>query len=109
MDRDNSTKQMFKGNWTCGSCGGSINELPFEPDPARVGSLKCRDCHSKSRDSRGDRNNNRNFGPKNQGPRQMFQGNWTCGSCGGSINELPFEPDPARVGSLKCRDCHRNS
>jgi len=42
-----------------------------------------------------------------QGDRQMFQGNWSCGQCGGSITELPFKPDPEREGSLKCRDCHR--
>lgn len=39
--------------------------------------------------------------------RQMHQGNWTCGECGGAITELPFEPDPARLSQLKCRDCHR--
>ena len=44
-----------------------------------------------------------------QGPRQMFSGNWTCGTCGGPITELPFEPDPNRLSSLKCRDCHRKS
>lgn len=46
-------RQMFTGNWTCGTCGGSITELPFEPDPSRLGTLKCRDCHRKSRDERG--------------------------------------------------------
>ena len=46
-------RQMFSGNWTCGTCGGAITELPFEPDPSRLGTLKCRDCHRKSRDERG--------------------------------------------------------
>lgn len=45
----------------------------------------------------------------NQGPRQMFTGNWTCGTCGNPITELPFQPDPARLGTLKCRDCHKKA
>ena len=40
-------------------------------------------------------------------PRQMFQGDWTCSQCGTAITELPFEPDPARLDQLLCRDCHR--
>lgn len=47
-------RQMFTGNWTCGTCGGAITELPFEPDPSRLGTLKCRDCHKKSRQDRPD-------------------------------------------------------
>lgn len=46
----------------------------------------------------------------NQGgfePRKMFKGNWACAQCGKEITELPFEPDPARLGQLLCRDCHR--
>ncbi len=54
------------------------------------------------RDDRNDRGGS-------QGPRQMFKGNWTCGSCGAAITELPFEPDPSRLGTLKCRDCHRKA
>lgn len=38
---------------------------------------------------------------------QRFQGNWKCSKCGVAITELPFEPDPARVSELLCRDCHR--
>lgn len=44
---------------------------------------------------------NRNFGP-----RQMYQGNWTCAKCGATITELPFEPDGTRP--IYCRDCHRS-
>ncbi len=40
-------------------------------------------------------------------PRPMFEGNWTCSKCSGAITKLPFEPDPARLGQLLCRDCHR--
>ena len=39
--------------------------------------------------------------------RKMYQGNWKCAKCGASITELPFEPDPSRIDSLQCRDCHR--
>lgn len=45
-------RKMFKGEWKCAECGTDINELPFEPDPARLGELKCRDCHRKSRPQR---------------------------------------------------------
>ncbi len=34
----------------------------------------------------------------------MFQGNWTCSTCGKAINELPFEPRSS--AGLTCRDCH---
>lgn len=95
MDSD---RKMFQGNWACGTCNNPITELPFEPDPSRVGQLKCRDCHQKSKDAGG-----------NSGPKQAFSGNWACGSCGNVITELPFEPDPSRVSDLKCRDCFKNS
>lgn len=39
--------------------------------------------------------------------RKMYQGNWKCSKCNGDITELPFEPDPARLEQLLCRDCHR--
>lgn len=34
----------------------------------------------------------------------MFQGNWKCSQCGGTISELPFEPRSEQ--GLRCRDCH---
>ena len=34
-------------------------------------------------------------------------GNWTCSKCQGRIDELPFPPDPNRLGQLLCKDCHR--
>jgi CxxC-x17-CxxC domain-containing protein len=37
----------------------------------------------------------------------MFQGNWTCSSCGAAIGELPFEP--RSTTGLMCRDCHSKS
>ena len=41
--------------------------------------------------------------------RKMFQGDWKCSKCGSAITELPFEPDPARLGQILCRDCHRQA
>lgn len=34
----------------------------------------------------------------------MFQGNWTCSTCGKPITELPFEPRSS--AGLTCRECH---
>lgn len=33
----------------------------------------------------------------------MYQGNWKCSSCGGTITELPFQP--RSESGLTCRDC----
>ncbi|HQA95957.1 MAG TPA: hypothetical protein PLN18_01130 [Candidatus Colwellbacteria bacterium] len=52
---DNAPRQMFKGDWKCSKCGAPITELPFEPDPSRLGSLLCRDCHRERRNSFGGR------------------------------------------------------
>lgn len=97
-------RKMVQGNWQCSQCGNQITELPFEPDESRLGQLLCSECHKAKRGSfdRGDRGG-RSFG----GERQMFKGNWNCSQCNAAITELPFEPDPSRVGQLLCRDCHR--
>jgi len=34
----------------------------------------------------------------------MYQGNWTCSGCGGTITELPFEP--RQTSGLTCRPCY---
>lgn len=47
------SRPKFQGDWTCGKCGTKITELPFEPDPARLANLLCRDCHRAKRDSFG--------------------------------------------------------
>jgi CxxC-x17-CxxC domain-containing protein len=87
-------KQKFQGNWSCGKCGASITELPFEPKPDRLGDLKCFDCHKKTRESR-----------DNSGPREMHEGNWACSMCGKAITKLPFKPNSTE--GLKCVDCFR--
>lgn len=103
MAFNDNPRQKFTGNWTCSKCGASITELPFEPRADRINELSCFDCFKKTRPQNNFRRNN------NSGPRQKFQGDWTCSSCGGKITELPFEPDPARISNLKCFDCHKNS
>lgn len=50
-DRGGFQRKMYQGDWKCAECGAEIKELPFEPDPARIDQLKCRDCHRKSRPS----------------------------------------------------------
>lgn len=54
-----------------------------------------------------------NYGGGNRGggfaPKPKIQGNWVCGTCGAPITELPFEPDPNRLNTLKCFDCHKKS
>lgn len=45
-------KQMFDvsdKNIKCCDCGAEIKQLPFNPDPERVDSIKCFDCIKKSR------------------------------------------------------------
>jgi len=46
------------------------------------------------------------FAPR--APRQMVDVsamNITCSVCGAPIKELPFNPDPNRLNTLKCRAC----
>ncbi len=48
------------------------------------------------------------MGPRRQwAPRQWTEGDWTCSKCGAKITRLPFNPDPNRLGSLLCKDCHQ--
>ena len=35
----------------------------------------------------------------------MFEGNWKCSGCGGTITSLPFEPRSEE--GLTCRDCYQ--
>jgi DNA-directed RNA polymerase subunit RPC12/RpoP len=36
-------------NIKCCECGAEIKELPFNPDPARLDQIRCRDCMRKRR------------------------------------------------------------
>ncbi len=91
---DNEDRKMFQGEWKCGTCDGAITQLPFEPDPSRLGGLKCSDCHKKGAD--------------NNSEKKMFKGEWKCSKCSGEITQLPFEPDPSRTDGLVCFDCYKN-
>jgi len=51
-------------------------------------------------------------GYQNRPPRQMVDVtamNIKCADCGAAITELPFQPDPNRLTTLRCRDCLRKS
>mgnify|MGYP002632626854 CR=1 FL=1 len=41
--------------------------------------------------------------------KPKYQGNWSCGKCGGAISELPFEPKQDRLAELTCFDCHKKA
>lgn len=105
-NRSYTPRPMVKGSWKCAECGKEITELPFEPRPDSLDSLKCRDCFKSSRPERGQGGGRFH---SDRGERKTYSGNWTCAECGTSITELPFMPDPSRVGALKCRDCHRKT
>ncbi len=45
--------------------------------------------------------------PVTPGERKMFSGDWKCGTCGGAITQLPFEPRSTE--NLKCLDCFKAS
>jgi hypothetical protein len=67
---DRAPRQMFQGDWKCAECNAAITELPFEPDPSRVDTLKCRECHKKSMPRRSFGGGNRNFGGGDRGGRR---------------------------------------
>lgn len=51
-------------------------------------------------------------GFRNSGPRQMVDVsamNIKCADCGAAVTQLPFQPDPNRLNSIRCRDCLRKS
>jgi len=37
---------------TCKDCGAPITQLPFNPDPNRLDSIRCQDCMRKWRENR---------------------------------------------------------
>lgn len=39
-------------NIKCRDCGAAITQLPFQPDPARIDTIRCQECMRKYRDSR---------------------------------------------------------
>ena len=89
---------MFEGNWKCSGCGGSITSLPFEPK-GEANNLTCRDCYSSGKIAKKS--------AQNQNEKKMFEGEWKCSKCGGSITKLPFEP--RSENNLTCRDCYLNN
>ena len=51
-------------------------------------------------------------GGYNRAPRPMVDVtamNIKCCDCGTAITQLPFNPDPNRLNTIRCRDCLRKS
>jgi len=40
--------------------------------------------------------------------RDVSSLNIKCCDCGAAITELPFDPDPSRLNTLRCRNCMQN-
>ncbi|MFA4937003.1 MAG: hypothetical protein WC575_01755 [Patescibacteria group bacterium] len=62
--------------------------------------------------SRGGFRGSRSGGGFNQGPREMIDVSAMgikCADCGVEITQLPFQPDPARLNTIRCRDCLRKN
>ena len=94
-------RQMFDVDLTCAKCGSHISKLPFEPRGDRP--VYCSDCNRAFRDSRGGGSNHGGFSRGPRAPRQMFNVNLTCASCGTAITQLPFEPRGDKP--VYCHDC----
>lgn len=90
---------MHQGTWKCGSCGGVITELPFEP--RGEAGLMCKECFSKSRGGASGGTTNGN------GEKTVHKGDWKCNGCSKAITELPFKPRD--TGNLLCIDCFKQS
>ncbi len=89
-------------NIKCRDCKTPITQLPFNPDPSRTDSLRCLDCVRKFRDRPQQRNFQREM-------TDVSDLNIKCRDCKTPITQLPFNPDPSRTDSLRCRDCMRKS
>ncbi|MFA6427452.1 MAG: CxxC-x17-CxxC domain-containing protein [Candidatus Magasanikbacteria bacterium] len=94
-----SDRQMYDVDCACAKCGAHISQLPFQPSGDRP--VYCSDCNRAYRNERRDGDRSSSRGPR--APRQMFQVNLTCGSCGTQITELPFQPSGDKP--VYCRDC----
>ena len=96
-------RQMYDVDVNCAECGTHIAQLPFPYDPSNGRPVYCTNCLRKRRDDRGgDRGGRGGFGNGPRAPRQMFQGNWKCATCGTEITELPFQPSGDKP--IYCRE-----
>lgn len=95
----NQDRQMYDVNETCADCGSAITQLPFQPSGDKP--IYCSNC---LRNRRNDRMGGSNAGPRR--PRQMFDVDLKCATCGAQITQLPFQPSGDRP--VYCMDCNRN-
>jgi CxxC-x17-CxxC domain-containing protein len=124
---------MHQGNWKCSTCGGAITELPFQP--RSESGLTCRACYGKKKSRETEEEVPPEMSAASEAPdipdfaeladgpapaddfggsaipasteKPKFAGKWTCASCGGAINSLPFTPRD--TSNLKCLDCFKRS
>jgi CxxC-x17-CxxC domain-containing protein len=91
-------RQMYDVDLTCAKCGNHISQLPFQPTSGRP--VYCSDCNRSFRQQRGGSNGG---GFRSNGPRQMYNVNLTCASCGTAVTQLPFQPTGDKP--VYCRSC----
>ncbi len=91
-------RQMYDVNLTCAKCGSHISQLPFQPSGDRP--VYCSDCNRAFRQTRGP---SAGGNMRSSGPRQMYDVNLTCASCGTGITQLPFQPSGDKP--VYCRSC----
>ncbi len=89
---------MYDVDLTCSKCGAHISQLPFQPSGDRP--VFCSDCNRAYRQNKGGSGMG---GGMSRAPRQMFQVNLTCASCGTAITELPFQPSGDKP--VYCKSC----
>ncbi len=97
-----SDRQMFDVNVTCGSCGTTITQLPFQPSGDRP--VYCTDCLRQRRNN-SPRRDSGFGGGGNRAPRTMYDVDVQCAQCGTQISQLPFQPSGDRP--VYCMDCNR--
>ena len=92
---------MFTVDEKCADCSVAITQLPFQPSGDKP--LYCSNC------LRNHRDNNRGGAAGGMGmrrpPRQMFDVDVNCATCGVHISQLPFQPSGDRP--VYCMDCNR--
>lgn len=96
-----ATRQMYDVDLTCSKCGNHISQLPFQPSGDRP--VYCSDCNRAFRQTRPGMGGGAGA-PR--APRQMFDVNMTCASCGTAITQLPFDPKGDKP--VYCRDCMKS-
>ena len=94
-------RQMFTVDEKCAECGSAITQLPFQPTGGRP--LYCTQCLRNRRAASPGGSAGR--GGFSRPPRQMYDVDVNCATCGVHITQLPFQPTGDRP--VYCMDCNR--